>query len=104
MRSAASMRIRNKVLLAMSVPIGLLVVQVIVVNAFVRELQNAVTFIASAHRAIEADFGAIDLTGKLRQEVRKLPSGAVGGGAPASESHKVRQDLWDSLERSVAEI
>jgi len=98
------MRIRNKVLLAMSVPIGLLVVQVIAVNAFVRELQNAVTFIASAHRAIEADFGALDLTAKLRQEIRKLPSGAVGGQGPASEGRKIRQDLWDSLERAVGDI
>src|SRR3712207_7849142 len=79
------MRIRNKILLAMSVPISLLVVQVIAVNHFVRELQNATTFIASAHEAIEADFGALDLVGKLRQEVRKLPSGAVRSEEHTSE-------------------
>ena len=53
------MRIRNKMLLAMSVPIGLLVVQVFAVNHFVRELQGATSFVASAHDAIEADFNAL---------------------------------------------
>ncbi|MFD0462528.1 hypothetical protein ACFQY9_12310 [Microvirga aerilata] len=98
------MRIRNKILLAMSVPIGLLVVQVIAVNHFVRELQSAASFIASAHEAIEADFDALDLVGKLRQEVRKLPSGAVAGQATSLDSRSTRQELWDRLDRAVGAV
>src|SRR5918995_2305426 len=98
------MRIRNKILLAMSLPIGLLVFQVIAVNHFVRELQNAVSFIASAHEAIEADFSALDLVGKLRQEVKKLPSGAVAGQAMASNSRSARQDLWNRLDHAVGTV
>ena len=64
------MRIRNKMLLAMSVPIGLLIVQVLAVNYFIRELQSAVSFIGSAHTAIEADFVAAELVSKLRSEVK----------------------------------
>ena len=37
----------------MAVPVGLLVIQIAVVNYFVRELQSAVTFIASAHTVID---------------------------------------------------
>ena len=98
------MRIRNKILLAMSVPIGLLVFQVIAVNHFVRELQNAVSFIASAHEAIEADFSALDLVGKLRQEVRKLPSGAVADQAMSSNSRSARRELWDRLDHAVGAV
>ena len=97
------MRIRNKILLAMSVPISLLIVQVIAVNHFVRELQNATTFIASAHEAIEVDFGALDLVGKLRQEVRKLPSGAVADQG-MSDSRRERQELWDGLDRAAGAV
>jgi adenylate cyclase len=97
------MRIRNKILLAMSVPISLLIVQVLAVNHFVRELQNATTFIASAHEAIEVDFGALDLVGKLRQEVRKLPSGAVADQGML-DSRRERQELWDRLDRAAAAV
>ncbi len=98
------MRIRNKMLLAMSVPIGLLVVQVLAVNYFVRELQGAASFIASAHEAIEADFGALDLVSKLRQEIRRLPSGAVAEQARSSESRRARQELWGKVDRSVGAV
>jgi signal transduction histidine kinase len=68
------MRIRNKLLLAMAVPAGLLVAQIASVNFFVRELQSAVSFISSAHSVIEADFDAVELIGALREEVKQLPS------------------------------
>ena len=68
------MRIRNKLLLAMAVPVGLLIVQVAAVNYFVREMQSAVQFIGSAQTVIEADFAAVDLIEDLRQEVKRLPS------------------------------
>ena len=71
------MRIRNKLLVAMAVPAGLLVAQIASVNFFVRELQSAVSFISSAHAVIEADFDAVELIGALRDEVKQLPSNWV---------------------------
>jgi outer membrane murein-binding lipoprotein Lpp len=71
------MRIRNKLLVAMAVPAGLLVAQIVSVNFFVRQLQSAVSFISSAHEVIEADFDAVEIIGKLRDEVKQLPSGWV---------------------------
>jgi signal transduction histidine kinase len=71
------MRIRNKLLVAIAVPVGLLVAQIASVNFFVRQLQLAVSFISSAHDVIEADFNAIEIIGKLRDEVKQLPSGWV---------------------------
>jgi hypothetical protein len=72
-----AMRIRNKLLVAMAVPAGLLVAQIVSVNFFVRQLQSAVSFISSAHEVIEADFDAVEIIGKLRDEVKQLPSGWV---------------------------
>jgi signal transduction histidine kinase len=71
------MRIRNKLLVAMAVPAGLLVAQIASVNFFVRELQSAVSFISSAHAVIEADLNAVELIGALRAEVKQLPSNWV---------------------------
>ncbi|HUS52741.1 MAG TPA: adenylate/guanylate cyclase domain-containing protein [Thermohalobaculum sp.] len=68
------MRIRNKLILAMAVPVGLLVTQIFVVNIFIRELQSAVNFISAAHTAIESDFVAAELVATLRSEVKQLPS------------------------------
>ena len=58
----------------MAVPVGLLILQIVLVNIFVRELQSAVTFIAAAHTVIEDDFIATELVGTLRKEVKQLPS------------------------------
>ena len=71
------MSIRTKLLLAMMVPLGLLIAQLVSMNVFIRELQDAVAFIASAHTVIEANFTAAELVGPLRQEVKKLPSRGV---------------------------
>jgi signal transduction histidine kinase/HAMP domain-containing protein len=68
------LRIRNKMLLAMAVPAGLLVVQIASVTYFIRELQEATTFVSAAHSVIEADFAAAELVADLRQELRQLPS------------------------------
>ena len=81
------MRIRNKLLLAMAVPAGLLAAQIASVSFFVRQLQSAVTFISSAHAVIEADFDAIERIGALRDEAKQLPSNWVAeqsreSGAP----------------------
>jgi len=82
------MRIRNKLLLAMAVPAGLLAAQIASVSFFVRQLQSAVTFISSAHAVIEADFDAVEHISALRNETKQLPSNWVGeqsqeSGAPS---------------------
>ena len=71
------MRIRNKLLLAITVPVGLLVLQIMLVNVFVRELQSAVNFISATHATIENSFVAEDLTARLRAEAKRLPSSFV---------------------------
>ncbi|WP_407526933.1 ATP-binding protein [Methylobacterium oryzisoli] len=98
------MRIRNKLLLAMSVPIGLLIVQVLSVNHFVRELQSAVAFIGSAHAVIEADFVAVEQVVKLRQEVKQLPSAAVVSRTLTETDRAARQAAWDRLTGAIAVI
>jgi PAS domain-containing protein len=98
---SAGMRIRNKMLLAMSVPIGLLIAQVLSVTYFVRELQSAVSFIASAHAAIEADFIAADVVGKLRQRVKQLPSGAVVEQTRSEALRRADREAWDKLTGAV---
>ncbi len=68
------MRIRNKLLLAIAVPVALLATQILLVHVFVRQLQSAVDFISSAHTVIEADFAAADLVQSMRKEVKNLPA------------------------------
>jgi signal transduction histidine kinase len=87
------MRIRNKLLVAVAVPAGLLVAQIASVNFFVRELQSAVSFISSAHAVIEADFNAVEIIGKLRDEVKQLPSGWVA----KQDDPNPLEPLWADL-------
>ena len=91
------MRIRNKLLLAMAVPVGLLIVQVAAVNYFVREMQAAVQFIGSAQTVIEADFAAVDLIENLRQEVKRLPSAYD----VSDDSAKDLGPLWQRIGEKV---
>jgi hypothetical protein len=91
------MPIRTKLLLAMMVPLGLLIAQIVSVNVFIRELQDAVAFIASAHTVIEANFTAAELVSTLRQEIKKLPSRYVSAqGNTASDPDQV-QTAWQAL-------
>lgn len=73
-RDRGPVRLRNKLLLAMAVPTGLLVLQVAVVAGFVREQQKAVAFISSGQRVIEASFVAAERVRLLREAVKELPS------------------------------
>lgn len=68
------MRIRTKILLAMSVPVGLFIAQILSVNISFREMHASVDFIGSSHSLIEADLAAVEVVTKLRGEVKKLPS------------------------------
>ncbi len=91
------MRIRNKLFLAMAVPVGLLITQIVVVNIFIRELQSAVTFISSAHTVIESDFTAAELVANLRDEVKQLPSRYVTTqGGTDDDATPLRPD-WKQL-------
>jgi methyl-accepting chemotaxis protein WspA len=91
------MSIRMKLLLAMMVPLGLLIAQIVSVNVFIRELQDAVAFIASAHTVIEANFTAAELVGPVRQEVKKLPSRGVTTSGQAASSPDPLQTAWQAL-------
>ncbi len=97
------MRIRNKLLVAMAIPAGLLAAQIASVNFFVRELQSAVSFISSAQDVIEADFNAVDIIGKLRDEVKQLPSGWVAEQRPGTDAPPMPA-LWGKLAAQIESI
>ena len=94
------MRIRTKLILAIAVPVGLLVTQIVVVNVFIRELQLAVTFISSAHKVIEADFVATELVATMRAEVKQLPARYVTEGGTDSDETPLGQD-WEKLTAEI---
>lgn len=98
------MSIRMKLLLAMIVPLGLLMAQLMSVNVFIRELQDAVAFIASAHTVIEANFTAAELVGTLRQEVKKLPSRHVSAQGKTASGPDPVQTAWQALTVPITTI
>jgi signal transduction histidine kinase len=95
------MRIRNKLLVAMAIPAGLLAAQIASVNFFVRELQSAVSFISSAHDVIEADFNAVDILGKFRDEVKQMPSGWVAEQRKPGTDAPPMAALWEKLAAQI---
>ena len=97
------MRIRTKLILAIAVPVGLLVAQIVVVNFFIRELQSAVNFISSAHKVIEADFVATELVATMRAEVKQLPARYVTEGGSGSDEIPLRGD-WEKLTAEIERI
>ena len=98
------MRIRNKLFLAMAVPVGLLILQIVLVNIFVRELQSAVTFIAAAHTVIEDDFIATELVGTLRKEVKQLPSRYVSAQTATDGETVSIRPRWSELKARIEAI
>ena len=98
------MRIRNKLLFALAVPVGLLILQIVLVNIFVRELQSAVTFISSAHTVIEDDFIAAELVSTLRSEVKKLPSRYVSAQVANDGETAPIRPRWGELRRRIDAI
>lgn len=87
------MLIRNKLMLATTIPISLLILQVLTVNIFIRELQLAVQFIGAAQTVIEADFKAKDLVQQLRAEIRNVPQKYV---QPIDSVTSI-DPLWNSI-------
>jgi adenylate cyclase len=98
------MRIRNKLLLAISVPVGLLIVQIGLVNVFIRELQSAVEFISSAHTVIESDFVAAELVSSMRKEVKLLPSRYVKSADEKGEIVPTLRPQWNELTSLINSI
>ena len=98
------MSIRVKLLLAMMVPLGLLMAQLMSVNVFIRELQDAVAFIASAHTVIEANFTAAERVATLRQEVKKLPSRNVSAQGKTASGPDLVQTAWQALTVPITTI
>lgn len=98
------MRIRNKLLIAISVPVGLLVLQVALVNFFVRELQEAVTFISKTQDTIEVAFASDDLITELRAEARRLPSSFVSDRAAGDEGLAAFHETYAILTQRLSSI
>ena len=91
------MRIRNKLLLALAIAAALLIAQIVAVGFFIRQLQVATTFVASAHAVIEADFRASELVGKLREAVKQLPSAYVAERSREEIDAQLLQPSFDRL-------
>jgi class 3 adenylate cyclase/PAS domain-containing protein len=98
------MRVRNELLLAIAVPVGLLVTQIVLVNVSIRELQSAVSFISSAHTVIEADFVATELVATLRKDVKQLPSRYVTAQAETDYGAATSRPLWTELKSLIDTI
>lgn len=98
------MKIRNKLLLAITVPVGLLILQIALVNFFVRELQQAATFIAATHETIEEAFTASDLVDDLRQEAKRLPSSFVSDRDTGDEGLGRFRETFADLDRRIQSI
>jgi len=98
------MKIRNKLLLAITVPVGLLVLQITLVNVFVRQLQEAVTIISALHETIEDSFTAGDLVSELRGEAKRLPSSFVSDRAAGDEELEVFRRVFRELDQRVQSI
>jgi signal transduction histidine kinase len=94
-------RIRNKLLLAVAVAAALLVAQMLAVGFFIRQLQVATTFVASAHAVIEADFRAAGLVGRLREAVKQLPSAYVAEHSREEVDAELLHSSWDELTRLI---
>jgi signal transduction histidine kinase len=90
-------RIRTKLLVAVAVAAALLIAQILAVGFFIRQLQVATTFVASAHAMIEADFRAAELVANLREAVKQLPSGYVAERNREDTEAQLRHASWDQL-------
>ena len=104
LNSNAIMRVRNKLLLVMAVPVGLLITQVVLVNVFIRELQSAVDFISSAHKVIEADFLSIELIDSMQKEAKNLPSQYITTQTETKNTNPSLRPQWPELASLVDDI
>jgi signal transduction histidine kinase len=94
-------RIRSKLLLAVTVAATVLVAQILAVGFFIRQLQVATTFIASAHAVIEADFRATEVVSRLRGAVKLLPSGHLTERNTIESQAPLIRASWDELTSQI---
>ena len=98
------MRIRNKLNLAMAVPIGLLILQVVLVNYFVRELQSAINYISSANSVIERNFIALEKLALLRNEIKQIPARFVGADQSNGNASTEPVNIWSEISLQIEQI
>ncbi len=98
------MRIRNKLNLAMAVPIGLLILQIVLVNYFIRELQSAVNYISSANSVIERNFIALEKLALLRSEIKRIPAKFVGMDQNNEDTLSQPQIIWGDISAQFEQI
>ena len=88
----------------MTVPVALLILQILLVNVFIRELQNAVNFISSAHETIENSFAAGDLVSDLRAEAKNLPVSFMTDSAVQGDNVQPLRTGFELLEERIVAI
>ena len=98
------MRIRNKLNLAMAIPIGLLFLQIVLVNHFVRELQSAVNYISSANSVIERNFIALEKLDLLRNEIKRIPARFVGTDQSNGYAFSQPAKIWAEISSQIEQI
>ena len=98
------MRIRNKLNFAMAVPIGLLILQVVLVNHFVRELQSAINYISSANSVIERNFIALEKLALLRNEIKQIPARFVGADQINGNAATEPANIWAEISSQIEQI
>ena len=74
------------------------------VNFFVRELQNAVSFISATHATIEDGFVAADLVTNLRAEAKSLPSSFVTDRAEGDDGIEAFNAGFEQLQARISSI
>ena len=95
------MRIRNKLILAMAVPVGLLLLQIVLVNLSIRELQTAIEFISDANRVIEDDFLAQEKIEELRAEIKEIPARFVSTQPEHESTSRTIRQHWSELDNRL---
>ncbi|MEP6066961.1 MAG: ATP-binding protein [Paracoccaceae bacterium] len=88
----------------MAIPVGLLVLQIVLVNVFVRQLQDAVVFISKTHETIEDAFVASELIDQLRGEVKRLPASFVADRAAGDEGLSAFETIFGTLAIRIQSI
>ena len=98
------MRIRNKLNLAMAVPIGLLIFQIVLVNHFVRELQSAISYISNANSVIERNFVVLEKLVLLRNEIKQIPARFVGTDEDSENTLSQLEEIWGEISLQIERI
>ncbi|MFK7997782.1 MAG: adenylate/guanylate cyclase domain-containing protein [Granulosicoccus sp.] len=88
----------------MAVPIALLILQIILVNHFIRELQSAVKYISTANSVIERNFIALEKLDLIRDEVKNVPARFVGTEQNKGETSSPFSAIWSEISSQIEHI